>query len=708
MIRSIIHIVFILLTTQTVAQQVQWASRVIDFSSQLSDKEYSAEQVTGKPDVLPQGGDSPNAWMPLNADKSEYIKVWFDEPLHTQQIVIAESFNPSATHQIYAYDSEGNEYLINTFSPASIPQRGRLLHVFIERTAYEVTALKLVLDGLSVPGYNGIDAIGISDSSTPVEVEVHKAENVSKELDAEKLSKNINSDYKEIRPIVTPDGKTLYFSRMNHPENVGGTDDPEDIWYSEYNTSIQDWLDAVNPGHPLNNKGANYVSSITPDGKSLTVLLGNRYHKNKNMKPGVSISTINSSGWTDPVPVDINNAFIENNDGHYFLTQSRESLLLSVNRFDAYGRKDIYVSFLLPDGSWSEPLNLGNTINTSNDENSPFLAADNKTLYFSSKGYSGYGGYDVYVSRRLDDSWKNWSEPENLGNKINTEEDELFFNIPPSGEFAYFSKTDSEYDADIYRIELPLFFKPEPIALMKGHIYKKGSREPVSARIRYEVFPDETNIGYTNSDPVTGDFEIVFPLGANYRYFIDVEGTTLYEDTILLKDQEVYVEIEKEVFIDPDRLDAAIAGALVSYEASDETEERQYGDDVQVIEINDGVLSISVHFNFDSEVIWKNSYAHLDRIVNLLKSTPVKIILAGHTDSIGFENYNLTLSEKRANSVYRYFVNKGIDPDKITTIGYGETRPLTSNDTKEGRRRNRRVEFIRADEMEKYDQRYER
>jgi outer membrane protein OmpA-like peptidoglycan-associated protein len=704
--RSIIHIVLILFSIQAIAQEVQWVSRVIDYSSELSEKEYSAEQVIGKPDVLPQGGDSPNAWMPLNPKKSEYIKVWFDNPMQIQQIVIAESFNPSAIHQIYAYDNKGMEYLINTFSPGPIPQKGRLLHVFIERTDYEVTSLKVVLDGLSVQGYNGIDAIGISDSKTPVTVEVLKAANVSQELDAQKLSKSINSEYKEIRPILTPDGKTLYFSRMNHPENMGGTDDPEDIWYSEYNSNIQDWMDAVNPGHPLNNRGANYVSSITPDGKSLTVMLGNRYHKNKDMKPGVSISTINNNGWTDPIPVDINNAFIENNDGHYFLTQSRESLLLSVNRFDTYGRKDIYVSFLLPDGSWSEPLNLGNTINTSNDENSPFLAADNKTLYFSSKGYSGYGGYDVYISRRLDDSWKNWTEPENLGNSINTEEDEIFFNIPPAGEFAYYSKTNTEYDADIYKIQLPLFFKPEPIALMKGHIYKEGTNEPVSARIRYEVFPDETGVGYTNSDPVSGDFEIVFPLGANYKYFVDINETTLYEDTILLKDQDVYKEIEKDIFINPDMMDAAIAGAIVSSDTPGKII-KQTEDKAPAIEINDGVLSISVHFNFDSDVIWKSSYTHLDRIVNLLKSTPVKVILAGHTDSIGYENYNLKLSEKRANSVYRYFVDKGIDPGKITTIGYGESRPLTSNNTIEGRRRNRRVEFIRADEMEKYDQRYE-
>jgi outer membrane protein OmpA-like peptidoglycan-associated protein len=153
-------------------------------------------------------------------------------------------------------------------------------------------------------------------------------------------------------------------------------------------------------------------------------------------------------------------------------------------------------------------------------------------------------------------------------------------------------------------------------------------------------------------------------------------------------------------------MDAAIAGTIVSSDTPGKII-KQTEDKAPAIEINDGVLSISVHFNFDSDVIWKSSYTHLDRIVNLLKSTPVKVILAGHTDSIGYENYNLKLSEKRANSVYRYFVDKGIDPGKITTIGYGESRPLTSNNTIEGRRRNRRVEFIRADEMEKYDQRYE-
>jgi len=707
MIKHIVLFILLYHAVNVYAQDVQWASKVIDYSSELSSKEFSAQQVIGKPDVLPQGGDSPSAWLPLNPDKMEYIKVWFDTPSQIQQIVIAESYNPSATYQVFVYDQDSREYLLNTFSPLPVAQQGRLLHFFFERTEYKVSALKLVINGLAVPGYNGIDAIGISDSGIPVEVSIMEARNVSAELDSEKLGQSINSEYEEIRPILTPDGQTLFFSRKNHPQNTGGTADPEDIWYSNYDHDIQEWMEAINPGQPENNQDANFVSSISPDGRSMTMILGNRYQKNNSMKPGVSVSTRSSSGWSDPVPVNINNAFIENNDGHYFLTQNRETMIMAVERFDTHGRKDLYVTYLLPDGTWNEPMNLGKNINTSSDENSPFLAADNETLYFSSKGYSGYGGYDIYISRRLDDSWLNWSEPENLGEQINSVEDEVFFTIPLSGEFAYYSKSNTELDADIYRIKLPIFFKPEPIAIMKGHIYRSGTRIPVFAMIKYEIFPDETETGYTKSDSTTGDYEIVFPLGSNYKYIVELDGHALLEDTVNLVYQESYKEIERDLFIDPDLLDGAIASSALAKRQEAVKEDMDTHEETEsIIEINDGVLSIGVHFSFDSDVIWKNSYPHLDRIVNLLNSTPVNIILAGHTDNTGPETYNQSLSTRRAQSVYTYFVDKGIDPNKIKIIGYGESRPLTTNDTIEGRRRNRRVDFIRADKKEAYDQKF--
>jgi OOP family OmpA-OmpF porin len=681
------------------AQEIQWASKVIEFSSELSQKEYSAIQIIGKPNVLPEGGDSPNAWLPNNPNKEEFIKVGFDRPTRIQQIAIAESYNPSATYQVYVYDGGGNEYLINTFTPRPIPLKGRLLNILFDQTSYEVHAVKLVLNGISVPGYSGIDAIAISESTTPVEVEIATAPNVTEELATEKLSENVNSEYEEMRPLIAPDGKTLYFSRRNHPENIGGIEDDEDIWYSELDEETGEWLEAENMGEPLNNAGSNFISSVTPDGNSMMVMLGNRYQKNKDMKPGVSVSRKTSQGWTKPEELDILNAFIENNDGHYFLAQNKQTLIMAVERFDSYGDKDIYVTFKQADGRWSEPLNLGNDINTAHTENSPFLAADDETLYFSSKGYSGFGGADIYISRRLDDTWQNWTEPENLGSELNSSEDDVFFNIPPSGKYAYYSKSNSEFDADIHRIELPIFFQPSPVVAFKGHIYNAETKEPIEAKVAYILMPENTEVGHTLSDSITGEYEIVLPVGASYRYVVEQGGFSLLEDTVNLTGEKDFREIERNLFIDPVKLKelATVQTHLASTEQVSPEEDKP--DDV--IELNEGVLSIKIQFNFDSDVIRKNSYPDLDRIVNLLKSVPVDVIVAGHTDSTGPDEYNNDLSKRRAKSVNDYFVNKGVDSSKLEVAGFGEKHPMSSNDTLNGRRRNRRVEFIRKDQFEK-------
>lgn len=702
-------------------QDVQWASRLIEFSSELSPKEYSAMQVLGKPNVLPEGGDSPNAWLPASPNKSEYVKVGFEHPMRIQQIDIAESYNPSATYQLFAYDADNSEHLIYTFEPRAIDLKGRLLKVFIDRTSYDVTAIKLVVNGLAVPGYSGIDAIGIADSKIPVKVKIDVAPNVSGGLKTEKLSDNVNSAYPEIRPQISPDGKTLYFSRMNYPENTGGAEDKEDIWYADLDERTGEWGEAKNIGAPLNNAGENYISSITPDGKSIMVLLGNRYQKNEDMKPGLSVSTRKSNGeWTPPEAIDITNAFIENNDGDYFLAQNRKIIILAVERFDSFGGKDLYVSFQQNDGTWTEPKNLGHDINTAHTEESPFLAADDKTLYFSSKGYSGFGGADIYISRRLDDTWQNWTEPENLGNEINSSEDDDFFNIPPSGKYAYFSKSNTELDADIMKVPLPIFLQPAPVVAMKGRVFNSETLKPVRARIAYDLLPANSEAGYTMSDSLTGDYQIVLPAGSNYRYAVTVDGFVLKEDTINLAAEKDYREIEKDLYIDPVKMQQLMAmqelasqkGKAATEDQNKDTEDekkyvtvdgQKYEKVNNAIEINEGVLSVKVLFNFDSDIIRKNSYPDLDAIVNLLKSTPVNIMIVGHTDSTGPASYNQGLSERRANSVYRYLIHKGIEESKLKTYGFGETKPVASNATIEGRRKNRRVEFVRQDQ---FDQKY--
>ena len=199
-------------------------------------------------------------------------------------------------------------------------------------------------------------------------------------------------------------------------------------------------------------------------------------------------------------------------------------MVMAVERFDSYGGKDLYVSFLQDDGKWTEPKNLGNDINTAHTEDSPYLAADDETLYFSSKGYSGFGGADIYISRRLDDTWQNWTDPENLGRDINSSEDDRFFNIPPSGKYAYFSQSNTELDADIVRIPLPIFFQPAPVIAMKGRVYNSETLKPIKSRISYNLLPENTEVGFTMSDSLTGDYQIVLPVGSSYRYFLSIDG----------------------------------------------------------------------------------------------------------------------------------------------------------------------------------------
>ncbi|NJN27882.1 MAG: carboxypeptidase regulatory-like domain-containing protein [Cyclobacteriaceae bacterium] len=547
MFKGRLVLLFVFISFSAFAQRVYWASEVLDFSSELSAYEYSAEQVLGKPNALPQGGDNPNAWMPAKPNKLEYISVAFDKAIKVEQIVIAETYNPSAVYEIFLYDKEGKEYLVHTFEAKPVDIRARLLRINIEQTKYQVASLRIILDGRKVPGYSGIDAIGVSSSKKPIEVEIEEPDNLIENIAVQKLSDNVNSQYQETRPLIAPDGKTLYYSRANHPDNMGGEKDENDIWYSELNTTTGEWEKSKNLGEPLNNKGPNFISSITPDGNAMTVLLGNEYTNRDKMKPGVSVSTKSSEGWSKPESLDIINAFIESTDGNYFLANNRKVLIMAIDRYDAYGGKDIYVSFLQRDNKWTEPLNLGNDINSAHMEYSPYLAADNETLYFSSKGFSGYGGSDIYISRRLDNTWTNWTEPENLGPDINSTGDDVFFNIPPSGQFAYYSKAPEEGSGDIYKIAMPIFYQPAPVVSVSGTVADTRSNAPIAAKISYTLLPENSSVGFTVSDSLTGNYEILLPVGSAYEFTVEATGYDNASDRIDLLEEVDFKEIVRDI-----------------------------------------------------------------------------------------------------------------------------------------------------------------
>jgi OOP family OmpA-OmpF porin len=665
---SLILLAGITLTSK--AQVVQWASKVIEFSSELTPVQYSAKQALGKPNVLPAGGQSPNAWAPDKPKRKEFLKLGFDNPISIRQIAIAESHNPSAIYRVLAYDEAGKEYVVNTLNPSAVPLKGRMLNLFMDPTPYKVAAIKIEFDGAAVPDYYSIDAVAISDSNYPIIADIPTMQLLASGILIEALDKNINSEYSELNPLLSPDGKTLYFSRKNHPQNVGGINDKEDIWYSQLD-SAGHWQLAQNMGREFNNAGPNFVNtirSVTPDGKSAIMLLGNKYTKNGKMEAGVSISSNVNGQWTKPKALNIDNDYNFNEKANYFLTDNRQTLLMSVEREDTKGSRDLYVSFMKSDSSWTEPKNLGDVVNTANEETAPFLASDDKTLYFSSNGFSGYGGSDIYVSKRLDDTWTNWSEPENLGPEINSPLEDLFFNIPAASEFAYYSRGVSETNTDIFRVKLPIIKNPEPWITVRGKIVDKTTGQPLGAKIIYERLPDGKGVGIAQSNPETGEYEIRLPAGHLYGLRAEADGKLSESQNLDTRDIKADQVIDKDFNLDP------IAVATIAENVT--------------------IVLNNVFFDFDKATLKSESFPELNRVVTLMTEKPnMQIEISGHTDTSGPEQYNLGLSERRAKAVVKYFSDKGIPKERMTALFFGETKPTESNDTKEGRQKNRRVEF---------------
>lgn len=669
--RILLAFTFLLFVSLSQAQVVQWASKVIEFSSELTPVQYSARQALGKPNVLPAAGQNPNAWSPDKPKRKEFLKLGFEKPMSIRQIAIAESFNPSAVFRVLAYDENGREYVINTLNPMAVPLKGRMLNIFMEQTPYKVAAVKIEFDGAAVPDYFAIDAVAIADSNYPIIADIPKLQLLASGIAIEALDKNVNSEYSELNPLLSPDGKTLYFSRRNHPENIGGVNDKEDIWYSELDSSGH-WQLAQNMGPKFNNAGPNFVNtiqSVTPDGRTALMLLGNKYLPNGKMMAGVSISSNIGGNWSKPVALNITNDYNFNEKANYFLTNNRQTLILSVEREDSQGDRDLYVSFMQSDSVWTEPLNLGEVVNTAAEESAPFLAADDKTLYFSSKGFSGYGGSDIYVSRRLDDTWTSWSEPENLGPEINSPLEDLFFNIPAYSDYAYYSRGITETNTDIFRVKLPIVKNPEPWVTVRGKVIDTETGKPLAAKIIYERLPDGKSVGIAQSNPETGEYEIRLPGGHLYGVRAEANGRISESQNLDLRNITADQVIDHKDFnLEP----------------------------IRVADIRENVTIVlnNVFFDFDKATLKSESFPELDRVVALMKEKPtLQIEIAGHTDATGPEQYNLGLSERRAKSVMKYIVSKNIEKERITVLFYGESKPVDSNETINGRRKNRRVEF---------------
>jgi OOP family OmpA-OmpF porin len=307
-------------------------------------------------------------------------------------------------------------------------------------------AVLLMISGI----YSGLHA-QVDTKVANAGIKVRISAIVSPISKAEALQHQINSGYEELKPVLTPGGQRLYFSRSANPDNTAGVSDDEDIWYSEADKKTNTWSEPVRLPGLLNNHGPNFINNVSVTGD--TIILGNQYLKKGKMRAGISYSVNVKGEWSAPKPIHIENDYNVSAHANAFVSLKKGIIISAIQRAETVGNRDLYVSFW--DGvKASEPVNMGMIVNSDQEESSPYLAPDNKTLYFASKGHNGFGGYDIFVTKRLDETWTNWSQPENLGSAVNGELDDEFFSLTPCGQFAVFSRRVSVHNVDLFKISI--------------------------------------------------------------------------------------------------------------------------------------------------------------------------------------------------------------------------------------------------------------
>lgn len=489
----------------------------------------------------------------------------------------------------------------------------------------------------------------------------------------------INSPYDEQNPVVSSDGKTLYVSIANHPQNIGGKKDPGDIWISV--KEGENWSVPVHAGILLNNVAFNGVAGISKDGNELYLLSHYKANGSASATQGISVSRKTNSGWSAPQNITI----------PYFLNRSatlggywhedQSVFVFAAESYNTAGAEDLYVSFNR-EGRWSELINLGKVINTPFQEMSPSLNADGTKLYFASNGRkNGLGSFDIYISNRLDDSWTSWSEPVNLGPQINSDGRELYYREFSSQAFSLYTTTrNSDGYGDVH--------------LFKDSLNNPPVVEIISPAVEVEVqavVPPTVITGnavkisgrVTNSKTGEGiPARLTFRSDSVYVTSGDKEG--IY--TVGLQPAKVYsIGIDAAGFVNlSERLDIQSIG-MSSLELNFK---------LQPIEVGAIVNLKSVLFELGTTALLEESYSELNVVVDFLKANPkVEIELEGHTDNRGDAKKNLVLSQQRVDKIKSYLVSKGINGKRIKGKGLGGSRPIATNNTEEARRLNRRVEF---------------
>ena len=550
------------------------------------------------------------------------------------------------------------------------------------------------------PNYQGKDKVDLKEVDRRIQECNNGKEFVAnpKPFSIVNIGREINSEFEDYAPVLTSNESEIVFTTRrrdgNTNENVADDNKPfEDIFTTDKKNGS--WGRSKNIGPTINTKFSESTLAFSPDGNTLFV------YKDEGNGDIFYTEKQNDGTWgaLEALPGIINSTYRESSVS---ITADGELLYFASERPGGFGGSDIYLCTKDSRGDWSKVKNLGATINTELDEDGPFIDYSGKTLYFSSEGKKGMGGFDIFKTNLINIDKNEWSEPENMGYPINSPDDDIYFSGTKDGKHWYYSsvREDGLGYSDIYMImpseeakktpvvpikepdpvkvvpikdSVVLVVKPkkEPVKPVSVpvkylvNVIDADTKNPLDAKVRMQGLKDNAMVGVVNQGGGSFEFSITSVKPKDYRLSVEQEGYVF---------QNLTLKVE---------------GATVKEKTITKT--------IEMRKLVVGVVSVlrNVYFDFDKATFKTEAYPELNKLETMMKQNEnLQVEISGHTDSFGSNLINKKISERRANAVKSFLTSKGIDPRRVKTVGYGEERPLVSNDDEaEGRQFNRRVEF---------------
>ncbi|MCE9540830.1 MAG: OmpA family protein, partial [Bacteroidetes bacterium] len=586
-------------------------------------------------------------------------------------------------------------------------------------------------------------------------------QNASPKVEIKNIGTPVNSTFSDFAPLISADGSTMVFTSLRPIDKLGtslttikkdGQKSKETnsaIYITYYDDKSKTWLEPIMLESVINLAGVdNSAIALSNDGQKMLIHRGGN---NKNINKGIFETTLKGNEWSVPkrLPAPINS---DGNETSASFSVDEKSIYFISSRSGGLGGKDIWYCLQNEAGEWGEAVNIGNSINTKEDEESVFLHPNGSSLFFSSKGHSSTGGYDIFVAH-LDTTANGWGKPINLGSSINTPGDNLYFSMAADGKTAYYasSKPKALADKDIYRITFGESILTKHVTLVKGFVTGENGlgieskivvKEKLTGDIINTIKSNKSSGKFLISLPATREYQINFTDDNNgtYTEFIEAFEKNSYNEVVLnillepkyanlfcrVLDEEgnpiSKVQIELIDIITKQligRFETNNAGASrfslpfetkfnlvfnkhgylfqsvnVSIPKSSGSESKDIKDiTMQKVEVGKKIIVNNVFFDFNQKIPEQQSFADLDRIIKLMNDmNSLHLEISGHTDNVGFQD-NKKLSEQKAKAVMNYLVNKGCEKSRLKYKGYGSTAPIATNETAEGRQTNSRIEL---------------